>query len=280
MSVIQPTNNNQPSTDDLKLVQSCELEIMKYIHNFCEQNHLRYSLAYGTAIGAVRHHGFIPWDDDIDIVMPREDYNRFLSLWKNSDDYILVNKDTNPDFTQNFTKIKKNHTTFLQVEDVDKSYHKGIFVDIFVADRIPDSTLRRKKLYLDCLISLLFTRNHNSDKGGPIQKIENAMLSLSDNKKKAWLFRANRNIQKFNTNTANSYIILSTLPSCKIIYPNDIFSELVLTDFENEEFYIFKQSDLHLKLEYGDYMKLPPEEDRVWKHHPVLIDFTHNYEEI
>ena len=280
MSVIQQTNKNKPSTDDLKMVQSYELEIMKYIHQFCEQNHLRYSLAYGTAIGAVRHHGFIPWDDDIDIVMPREDYNRFLTLWKNSDDYILVNKDTNPDFTQNFTKIKKNHTTFLQEEDVGKSYHKGIFVDIFPADRIPHQTLAQQKFYLCCLLSLLFTRNHNSGKGGLVQKVENALLSLSENSKRTLLLRANQNIQKYNSHKDYRYIFLSTLQSCTMVYPSNIFSEIVLTDFENEEFYIFKQVDLHLKIVYGNYMQLPPEEDRVWKHHPIMIDFAHNYEEI
>lgn len=112
--------------------QKAETEILIEVDKFCKKNKLRYSLGFGTLLGAVRHKGFIPWDDDIDIWMPREDYKKFIAEWMKNpiDGYILSNTDTNIDFTQNFTKIRKDNTTFFQSEDADKTYHKGIFIDI------------------------------------------------------------------------------------------------------------------------------------------------------
>ena len=115
-------------------IWATEQEILDVIHQVCTEYGLRYSLAYGTLIGAVRHKGFIPWDDDIDLMMPREDYEKLLAIWNEAapKGYILQNTRTDPDFTQNFTKIRKDHTTFLQGEsEREKHYHKGIFVDIF-----------------------------------------------------------------------------------------------------------------------------------------------------
>lgn len=117
-------------------IWATEQEILDVIHQVCTEYGLRYSLAYGTLIGAVRHKGFIPWDDDIDLIMPREDYEKLLAIWNEAapKGYILQNTRTDPDFTQNFTKIRKDHTTFLQDEsEREKHYHKGIFVDIFPA---------------------------------------------------------------------------------------------------------------------------------------------------
>lgn len=99
-------------------IWATEQEILDVIHQVCTEHGLRYSLAYGTLIGAVRHKGFIPWDDDIDLMMPREDYEKLLVIWNQSapKGYILQNTRTDSDFTQNFTKIRKDHTTFLQDE--------------------------------------------------------------------------------------------------------------------------------------------------------------------
>ncbi len=95
-----------------------QLEILDVIDLICRKNGLRYSLYAGSLLGAVRHQGYIPWDDDLDICMPREDYERFLDIWKDKDHpgYIMQNKHNTPSFTQSFTKIRKDHTTFLQYE--------------------------------------------------------------------------------------------------------------------------------------------------------------------
>ncbi len=133
-----------PWDDDIDICMPRE-DYDKFLKIVCVENHLKYSLAYGTLIGAVRHQGFIPWDDDIDICMPREDYDKFLKIWSkyNFKDYILQNIETDEDFTQNFTKIRKNHTTFLQPKEEQYKYHKGFFIDIFPGDRVPDSKIKQ-----------------------------------------------------------------------------------------------------------------------------------------
>ena len=271
-------NNYNYTTDEiLHKTQKCELEIMKELHNFLVDNNLKYSLCYGTALGAVRHKGFIPWDDDIDIVMPREDYNRFLSIWKNTEKYILVNKDTDNDFTQNFTKIKNKNTTFLQKEDIGRKYHKGIFVDIFPADRIPDGYLKRKIFYANCLINLLYTRNHNSKSNSAIRFVESILLNVfSENTKLKILHKSRKFLTKYNSQQNFQYIFLGDLRSCSLIHPANIFDDIILTDFEDTKFFIFKQSDKLLKTVYGNYMELPPEEKQTWTHSPIEVNFGEN----
>lgn len=258
----------------LHKTQKCELEIMKDLHIFLTENNLKYSLCYGTALGAVRHKGFIPWDDDIDIVMPREDYDKFIELWKDTDKYILVNKDTNTDFTQNFTKIKNRNTIFLQKEDVGRNYHKGIFVDVFPADRIPNGYLRRKVFYANCLINLLFTRNHNSKSNFFVRFVESILLNIfSEQTKLKILYKSRKYLTKFNSTKEFDYIFLGDLRSCSLIHPANIFDDLVLNDFEDTKFYIFKQSDKLLKTVYGNYMEFPPKEKQKWTHSPIEVSF-------
>ena len=163
----------------LRKVQEVELEILNVVHRVCVENHLKYSLAYGTLIGAVRHQGFIPWDDDIDICMPREDYDKFLKIWSryNFKDYILQNIETDEDFTQNFTKIRKNHTTFLQPKEEQYKYHKGFFIDIFPGDRVPDSKFKQKIQFVNIAINLLYSRKFKSSSNNKIiSLVENTLL--------------------------------------------------------------------------------------------------------
>lgn len=166
-------------------IWATEQEILDVIHQVCTEHGLRYSLAYGTLLGAVRHKGFIPWDDDIDLMMPREDYEKLLVIWNQSapKGYILQNTRTDSDFTQNFTKIRKDHTTFLQDEaERTKHYHKGIFVDILPGDRVPSGKLEKTVQYIACAINLLYSRGHTSGSGGLIGKAERILLKAPKKK--------------------------------------------------------------------------------------------------
>ena len=127
-------------------IWNVEIEILDVFDKVCRDNNLKYSLAYGTLLGAVRHQGFIPWDDDIDVMMPRKDYDRLLEIWNSqvTNEYIIQNYKTDFDYTNNFSKIRKNHTTFLQSEDEkNKKYHKGLFIDVFPIDRVATNKLGR-----------------------------------------------------------------------------------------------------------------------------------------
>ena len=100
----------------LRQLQLTQLEILKVFDDFCRKHDLKYSLYAGSLLGAVRHKGFIPWDDDLDVCMSRIEYDRFLSLWEMQpvDGYVLQNKDNSIYFDQSFSKLRKDHTTFLE----------------------------------------------------------------------------------------------------------------------------------------------------------------------
>ena len=244
---------------------------------------MRYSLGYGTLIGAVRHKGFIPWDDDIDIIMPRTDYERLLSIWNKAapKGYILQNTRTDPDFTQNFTKIRKDHTTFLQDEaERTKHYHKGIFVDIFPGDRVPSCKIERKIQYIACAVNLLYSRGRSSGSGGIIGIVERVLLKAPKEKYAVRRERAEKKIRRWNENEMLQYVFPNTIGCSRKYYPANMFENMKMIEFNGKQYMCVADTDATLRVEYGDYMQLPPEEDRVWKHHPFLIDFERNYEEL
>lgn len=260
-----------------------ELDILECIDKVCTTHGLRYSLAYGTLIGAVRHGGFIPWDDDIDLIMPREDYDKLLEIWNEAvpEGYILQNYHTDPDFTQNFTKIRKEHTTFVQSEEESKKrYHKGIFVDIFPGDRVAPGKLCGRLQYYACAINLLYSRGFCSGTGGVIGKIEKLMLRLPKKVQYQLRDKTERFYKQWNRIAETDYIFPSTIKESRLHYPADTFVKLRRIPFENAEYSCVNDYDKILTIQYGDYMQLPPESERVWKHHPIIIDFEHNYEEL
>ena len=264
-------------------IWATEQEILDVIHQVCTEHGLRDSLAYGTLIGAVRHKGFIPWDDDIDLMMPREDYEKLLAIWNEAapKGYILQNTRTDPDFTQNFTKIRKDHTTFLQDEsERAKHYHKGIFVDIFPGDRVAPSKLGKNVQYIACAINLLYSRGHTSGSGGLIGKAESILLKAPKGKYIIRRERAEKSIRRWNGNATLQYVFPSTIAWSRQYYPANLFENMRTIEFSGKQYMCISDYDSILRLDYGDYMQLPPEEERVWKHHPILIDFEHNYEEL
>ena len=164
--------------DTLRKLQLTQLEMLKVVDTFCKENNISYSLYAGTLLGAVRHQGFIPWDDDLDICMSRENYNRFIELWTKTcpKGYIIQNKENTPEFTQSFTIIRKENTTFLQYEWEIEKYHTGIFIDVFPIDRIPDKGLPLIMYKLHCMLYQLYTREFVPVKSRKIVQLVSGIL--------------------------------------------------------------------------------------------------------
>ena len=260
-----------------------EQEILDVIHEVCCKYNIKYSLAYGTLIGAVRHKGFIPWDDDIDLMMPRKEYEKFKIAWQkeNPKGYILMDYHTHHENTNTFMKIVKDNTTFLQDERAKAlNFHKGIFVDIFPGDKLAANAISRKVQYVLVAMFLLFSRGYRSGTKGIIGTIEKLFLMIPRRKHYKIRCVLEKLIRHWNEKENTEVFFAATINDAKKVYPANMFDAFVEVPFNGKNYYAVANYDEMLRITYGDYMKLPPVEERVWRHHPLLIDFEHNYEDI
>lgn len=263
--------------DQLRRLQLTQLEILEVVDQICRDHNLAYSLYAGTLLGAVRHKGFIPWDDDLDICMPREDYDRFIEYWMQNpvEGYILQNKENSPAFTQSFTKVRKANTAFLESETARGKYHTGIFVDIFPIDRIPNGRIARYLFWWRCMRYQLYTREFVPPKSGVlIRMISGFMLAFTGKDRREYVRK--RLLEKITSNNMNrmlATVMIETVDSMRMTFSHALFDDVVELEFEGKGFCAFADWDAYLRTKYGNYMQLPPESERIWKHHPILIDF-------
>lgn len=244
-------------------------EILDYFHDFCEENGLKYSLGYGTLLGAVRHKGMIPWDDDIDLIMPRKDYDRLEKMFSDSrctDRYQFVNHRNHPEIK---TKIGYfiDYTTMMEVAKRANEYH-GIHIDIYPVDLVPDDPKKRKQYFTKWKILQFLIR---------VKDIHPELFKGKDkwirNFVKAILFPFNLDklLDKLNL-TAKSFNNLErtdgTLAGCYVesgklqLFPAKVMNEYKLYDYEGKQYYGFKDYDALLTAWYGDYLTPPEERDR------------------
>ena len=267
----------------LRRLQLTQLEILRRIDDFCSEEKISYSLYAGTLLGAVRHRGFIPWDDDLDICMERTEYDRFVAAWieRGPAGFLLQNKENTPLFTQSFSKIRKDHTTFLQYDFERGRYHTGIFVDVFPIDRLPENELARLWFTWNCLRYQLYSREFVPPKGNPVEKaISSVLLAAVPPEKRQDKRRALLNKITRNSPGKEETVAIETFRTIRTPLPADLLEDYVRLSFEDGEYMCFKNWDGYLRAKFGDYMTLPPESERTWTHHPIVIDFEHNYEEL
>ena len=244
-------------------------EILLYVADFCEKNQIRYSLAYGTLLGAIRHKGFIPWDDDIDIIMPRSDFERFKSLY-HSDRYPLSDISINENHATAMAKVYDSKTVFHN-KWMKRDY--GLFIDVFVVDNFPSEEIERIKWQkrIRNLITI------NNMKNICLSDILHSNLSFLSIMKKLLLKALpvrKKNIQKEIVELSQKYNKLNTKfvgitmsqDNPFDLYPSDFFEKYIDIEFENHSFKAIRQYDTWLRICYGDYMQLPPVEKRVGKH--------------
>ncbi len=266
-------------------IQSTELEILIYFDKFCKDNNLNYSLSGGTLLGAIRHKGFIPWDDDVDCMMMRDDYEKLIELWDEKADtekFILQNKENSPEFSQSFAKIRKNNTTFLQPDDLKGKYHTGLFIDIMPADRLPDGKFNRKLYYLDVMLYQLFNREFVPPKSNPLVKVCCQVILAFTNKNSRAKLRKKylSKLTRYNNDKSLEIISTETVSSMHRHYSNDLMDSFIDVEYEGVNLKATSKWKEVLVTGYGDYMKFPPKHEQVWKHNPIVIDFEHNAEEI
>ena len=272
---------------DINKVRETEIELLDLFVAICERHELKYSLGYGTLLGAVRHKGFIPWDDDIDIIMPREDYERFIKLWAELkvSKYVLEESRFNDYYTNSFMKLNKANTAYLGEGVVrgmyDSGAYNGIFIDIFPMDKVPNNRILRRIQFSASCLNLLYLRRYMSDHGGWIGLTERILLNVSEDKYISRRRAANHFQQKWNSSPQKlRYVNASTFSESRLYYSSDLFDKFEKMEFCGKEYSVTSEWDSFLKSMYGDYMCLPPEKERIWTHRPVYVDFQHSYKEL
>lgn len=265
-------------------LQNKLVDMLEWFHNFCEENKLRYYIIAGTMLGAVRHKGFIPWDDDIDVGMPRSDYEKLRNIFKNQSKakymFEFPSLD-NKEYPFLWAKLYDTTTTFIEKQKY--SVKRGIYIDIFPLDGIGDnideaiknyqpikritnlnftiscSVLKRRKWYKNCLI--LF--------GGSI-------LSLFVNRQKLSK-KIDELCKKKDFDTCEIVSNLMGGSHEKGLVKREYFGKPTEIKFERLLVYGLEKPNLYLKSMYGDYMKLPPKEAQISYHDSFILDLNNGY---
>ncbi|WP_297637044.1 LicD family protein [uncultured Clostridium sp.] len=261
-------------------IQETEFNILKYISEVCEKNNIRYYLIYGTLLGAIRHEGFIPWDDDIDIVMPRKDYNKFKKIMSkdNSEKYLLCENDVVDNYPFIFPKViyKKSELKEKSISQVNFKY--GVYVDIFILDGVPKNKIERvyKKNKHKILYKLVRYRYLNEEYLGKLLKtVRKLYIKTIDIKK---VQKSLNSIYIANEFDYADKVKLELMFNEKEYLPKEYFNEMIKWNFEGQEFNIPKKYDECLKSEYGEYKILPPIEQQKSNHN--FIELTIDGEKI
>lgn len=260
----------------LKKLQAVLTDILAVVDKFCKEHDIPYSVYGGTMIGAVRHKGFIPWDDDIDICMERGVYERFLRLWReNPIDGYYIAGDDEVGCLINHTKILKCGTVLSNKADLEKPIPHEIWVDVFAIDKIPTDPKKRKKFMRSAKLRLVYTRNMPYAGGGLLLNVASRLLLAKTKKHKQKLKeKYTRDVTRYKDATENfEYIDLSCTDSLRCVYEPNVFDGMHETEFNGLSVSISDHADHMLKAYYGDYMTLPPESERVCRHNPEVIDF-------
>lgn len=259
-------------------LQKIEFDILLKIDKICKENNIQYFLAYGTALGAVRHKGFIPWDDDVDVIMMREDYEKFCSLPKEliPKDLFLQTVFSDKLYPYPFAKLRKRNTAYVEEGLEHLEMNHGIFVDIFPLDYIP----RKKHLQIfqriwSEYLWILLARNRVDGVKKIISLFFNFMIP-----KNRYLKHIKKIEKRMKCNSSCSKKVALMSYGGRTQYAKQHFSvndfEIVYMEFEKHMFPMPKGYDRLLKQVYGDYMVLPPEEKRV-THKGYFVSFCEDY---
>lgn len=269
-------------TNDVKNVQMKILEIMKYIDKLCRDNGIVYYIMGGTALGAVRHSGFIPWDDDLDIFMTPEEYEKFKSVFcsQQSEQFVLQEWKTVPQYLE-YAKIRMNGTTFIEsVYKNRKDLHQGIYVDIMILHKVPNNKFVQKLVYFESKFVTLYglsQRNWRPKSKG--QKIILGCLKILPQKLIAKM--CYKRIYKYDDREANyKYCYWITPAKFKNgLFDKEFFEDPIDIPFEDTILYGSSHIKEYLEYRYGDYMKLPSEEQRKAAVHAEIFDTNKDYRE-
>ena len=264
-------------------LQSRLLEIMRYFHSVCVENNIRYYVLGGTCLGAVRHKGFIPWDDDIDVGMPRCDYDRLIAILKKSNHpkYCVEAPGDAPDFVYSYAKLYDATTTL--VENTRYRVSRGIYLDLFPLDGAGDSPedayrhfkkIERYHYYKNTKVCAL----------NPGRKMYKNLAILAGRCIPecifGWRWARKKSEELCASRPYDDYAYIGNMYGnwrFREVVPREVFGEPKLYAFEDMQVCGPQDADTYLTTMYGNYMQLPPVEKRVTHHDYVELDLNRPY---
>lgn len=255
---------------DREKLKSIQLDLLKHFIEICEKHKLRYYALGGTALGAIRHGGYIPWDDDIDVGLFRKDYETFLKVaqFELPEYCFLQTHLTDYDYRLPFAKIRNSNTTFREKAVAHLNINHGVYIDIFPIDGFPDSKrLQRKLINYKRLCRVYAEKDYQKDRNFKrklftiltrvkfIGKSSSEALSLLDKK-----------VTKYDAEKCNLTVLYGATKLKSDVFDKNVYGKGQIVKFETMQIVIPEQYDLYLSQKYGDYMKLPAVEEQTTDH--------------
>lgn len=273
------------SPENLEKLHTLTLQMAEVFVAFCSKNGLTCYLCGGGCIGAVRHEGWIPWDDDLDFFMPREDYEKAIILWKEQmtdTRYQLEVSDQNHIDGNLFFVIRDRMTTYIKPYQAQMDIVHGIVLDVLPLDGYPKGKWKRKvQCFWALIYSLYCAQAVPLNHGKAIRLIAYIMLKLIPGRRARYhiYMYAKRRMTKYPIADCKGITELCSGPGyMKNRYPKEAFERVIFLPFEGTRMPVPAGYDEYLTIAFGDYRKLPPQEKRVPMHDVIYMDLEHSYQ--
>lgn len=267
---------------ELKTLQNKILDIVQYFDEFCQKNDITYYLMGGSALGAMRHSGFIPWDDDFDVFMDTANYKKFLNVVNDKLDKnrFYFQAENTEEWPMYFSKIRMNGTTFIEEDVKDRDMHHGVYIDIMCLNNTSEIKIVRYMQYLSARI--LNTRALVAKGYMPNTKFKMAALAISkyiiNGFIKNSLLYFVRSFNKKNCNLVGHFF--GRAPFLKTSFPKDFLGEPRYVKFENMSLPVPRNVEGYLQVRYGEQYMDPPSEEikALYPSHAYIVDTLNSYE--